>query len=202
MSLLSKAGAVAAAHQYSRALSLIFRSTICALALVATSASATTLWTIDATLTDFFDPTERGTVVGSFDFDGMFFSNVNIAVIEESGFTTSFDDADLDTGVGLPQFSLIQGLEFGSNFGDLEAAPLLVFEFFGPLTPGSVVSLTTDGSFFGQCSNEDCSEAGAVYQIAGSVSAVPLPAAVWLFLSAVGGLVGVRLFRPALTIDG
>lgn len=75
------------------------------------------------------------------------------------------------------------------------------FKFDSALTnAGGTVQLLTSGGTDGEgiCKNPDCLPEGAAGVTAfrgfsgGSVSAVPVPAAVWLFGSALIGLVGIR----------
>jgi len=67
----------------------------------------------------------------------------------------------------------------------------LVFTDGGLTNAGGTLGMSTFGGTFGTCANADCSSVqfdSSVVLVSGTVSAVPVPAAAWLFGSALAGL--------------
>jgi hypothetical protein len=178
---------------------LLFSFTVVILGLALTPAvavSAPITWTIQDGQLDAGYGGITGSIYGSFDFDSDFdaFSNINITV-EELGNQTNFSDFDLDPFTGFPQFALISGYDGGAG-GPFTGAPILLLQFDNDLLAGNSPVGIESFSFFGECLNDICHEASGAYNVSGSVvSSVPLPAAAWLFGSAMLGLIGVARRR-------
>jgi hypothetical protein len=172
---------------------LFFRRAMAALVLALTPAVALTAplsWTIQGGL---LDGGAAGSIFGSFDFDSdnEQFSNVNITV-DELGSQTYFSDYDVDSATGFPQFALISGYDGGSG-GPFTGAPILVLGFDANLVASNSPVAFSSFSFFGECNNDYCLEASAFYSVSGAaITAVPVPAAAWLFGSALLGLAGIK----------
>jgi hypothetical protein len=151
--------------------------------------AAPVTWTLEGVAFD-----DGGTASGSFIYDADFdvYSSVNMT-------TTAGDDLAGDTylypnGVFVNQLSLIATSQDVPDLTDVPA--LALFFSVGLTNAGGSVSLTSATSRESLCGDVDCNvglgEPFSRNVIAGTVSAIPVPAAVWLFGSALAGLGWMR----------
>jgi len=171
-------------------------STVVLLAALAplSANSAPVTWVVDVSLND---SAGTGTITGTFDFDNLSstFSNVNLSAVGDMFAASS---ATLDSHIA--DFSSSTFIEAVPDVADLTGLQDVFIEWGGTLSAvgGSrdvleIIAYT--------CDNADCSNATKTYTgtpLDGStVSAIPIPAAAWLFGSGLLGLIGVARRRKA-----
>jgi len=138
-----------------------------------------------------------GTVFGSFEFDTDLdeFFNVEIEVIDTSFTPFFFSDLDISFGTVPGQLELIQDFSLVDPDTELDGKALLYMPFAMDLDPLNSPVALDGGAFFGTCDSPNCDTAfGTDIFGTASVTPVPLPAAAWLFISALGifGFLGKR----------
>ncbi|MCB1744457.1 MAG: hypothetical protein KDK91_29075 [Gammaproteobacteria bacterium] len=176
-------------------------------AIVAVPMPAT--WHIEATLSPFGGDLNDAVVSGSFDYDpnapdlaGERFSNLSITVSILTDFVPFLsEDRDLEArmdGLFFDDSNIVYD-QVGSQLSLTNGAEILLIEFDDVLDPLFSPFMPTSLSFLGVCDDASCNTASADWELtSGQVSAVPVPAAAWLFASALlgGGLLRRRV-RPS-----
>jgi hypothetical protein len=144
--------------------------------------AAPVLWAVDSLLFD-----DGGTGSGTFTYDADTNTYANIDIVTTAG--TEFD--------GAPYMAVIDSAPNDSDYlavmlFPLEGAPLLELSFAASLTnAGGVIAIEGVGESL--CGQECTYPILGLRDItSGQISAVPVPAAVWLFGSALGGLGWMR----------
>ena len=178
----------------------MLRTLCCAAALAITTiamlpaqATADTLvfvpltWNVNGTL-QTFEGSPIGSVTGTFTNEGDTITAVDLTV-DDGGFISIFDDSGEVDEAFLPgSLTLID--DFGAD--DVTGNEVLALIFTTAALDGSESSIPlNESSFFGQCADDECLSVGVFAEITGDVSLVPLPAAAWFFLTALGGLAGL-----------
>jgi hypothetical protein len=147
--------------------------------------AAVVTWTIDAVFDD------GGTLQGTFDFDDVIVRYSNIDVVSSGGsLAPLFDSSYSSSPPGFSDSSTFVSESFVSN----SVPSILNINFSESLTAvGGVVSLVIGSDVNGssEISGNIATGTGR-FVTSGAVSAVPIPAAVWLFGSALAGLGWMR----------
>jgi len=154
--------------------------------------SASVTWVVNAILDSYTEG-----VYGTFDYDPDTdtISNVNIEVQDHLGDVLDFfTDADVTSSSGAWGLELIMGYD---SLADYTGSSLLVMDWDSAIESGDSFKNIIFG-FWGVCDNAICNSAGSFGDIAeGDISAVPLPAAAWLFGSALLGLGVIKRRKTA-----
>jgi hypothetical protein len=145
-------------------------------------------WTLDSVTFD-----DGGVAFGSYTYDAVSNTYTNVAITTSSGvggFPGSFYEDACNVSTCHPDYEdsrPVFGLLDGTN---LERIVVLTLE--GPMTnSGGILEILVGGpACTTSCEVDDILNSRTI--VAGSVSAVPIPAAVWLFGSALAGLGWLR----------
>ena len=137
------------------------------------------------------------TVTGGFDYDADTdaFSNISI--------TNSGNDSYPSTDYAYYHNGGIYNISVSSTLSPTTGDTLLSLGWLsaGPLTNAGGTLALNPGLPFGECTNSDCSgvalNLNGARVASGSISSVPIPAAVWLFGSGLLGLVGIARRKKA-----
>jgi len=139
-------------------------------------------WNVDALV---FDDGGTGSGTFTYDADTNTYSDIDIVTTAGSGFSgASYIDVNIVAGVSADSFVAM--------IYPLAGLPVLQLSFAAPLTgAGGIVAI--DGYAESIC-GDGCEYPAGDYRYisSGQVSAVPIPAAVWLFGSALAGLGWLR----------
>lgn len=152
-------------------------------------------WTPDVTLNDYYS-TDVYSLNGSFDFDTATnsYSNIDLQIVDSYGNTTfSFSDNDLHPLSDSSFLWVVENYNFSADFTDAYSLQLF---YVGSLQNGDIYEeIYAQGeSAWIQCFDTNCATYGelAVVTAGSSISAVPVPAAAWLFGSALIGMMGIH----------
>ena len=154
----------------------------------ANSAAAVLTWTLEGTTTS-------STWSGTFDYDADT-SMVSNVMIESTLVDATYGASPSYTIGGTANVNtLLRFFDVPPTVGSfvIQIAPEFLLT-----NAGGTIDLKT-GPFLGEavCLNGDCSSTTGYAMISGSVSAVPIPAAAWLFGSALLGLGGIGRRKKA-----
>jgi hypothetical protein len=155
---------------------------VAALFLSATVSAAPVVWNIDSLIFD-----DGGTGSGTFiyDADTNAYSSINIVTTEGTDFAGAAYGSVIDFAPNDSDYLAVMVFP-------LESLPALDLSFAATLTnAGGEIDVIGSGEFL--CGQECMYPASDLrYIVSGQVSAVPVPAAVWLFGSALAGLGWMR----------
>ena len=162
------------------------------LVLVTSLASAAPVrWSLEDVVFD-----DGGTAFGSFTYDAATNEYSDIDVATTSGTVATggyYDICNEFFCAGSVSDSLVV---FGMS---TDISKWFVISFDGSLSDsGDIVQISTGPTSTGPCQNSSCESLGRNV-VSGSVSAVPVPAAVWLFGSALAGLGWLRRKQASQT---